>query len=371
MKILLLGPIHREKEYLKESGKSHFPRFQAQSSWVSALEALGHKISVFRYTDSILIPNNARVYIKDFFERFLPTWTARFLRIKSKFYFLSLENFLRNKKLLALANKVKPELVLISGGSSNIYPSTIKKIKDKYICKMLLFSGINPNIAATNAEKIMVKNGTIDIVVENDKGYAKSWEKLGTRKTIVLPISSVDPKIHRRVKLSKEEQKEYSSDVCFVGTLLPDRQQILSKLLDFDIKIWGDMSLGIKLDEKLKPHYYGTAFGEKMVKIFNAAKIVLNFQPMDMTHGGNMRTFEIPGCGAFQLADRIDNDWFDNDKDYIRFKNIKDLKDKIGYCLRNEKERKRIARNGYVKSRREHTYQKHFQELLRTINEKN
>lgn len=371
MRILLLTPIHREKEYLKEKRKGALPWFQAQSAWIRALGKLGHKVSVFVYTDSISMPNNVRIYIKDLFEGFLPKWAARFSRIKGKVYFLSFENFLRNRRLMVIADKNEPEVVIISGGLSTIYPSTIEKIKDKYNCRVLLFSGVNPTIAATKIEKILVKKGIVDAVIENDRGYAKRWEKLGAKKTIVLPISSVDPKFHRIARLIKREQLEYSSDVCFVGTLTSDRQQTLAKLLDFDIKIWGDIPSGIKLDERLKHYYHGKAFGDKMVKIFNAAKIVLNFQPKDMTHGGNMRTFEIPGCHAFQIADRIDNEWFEDGKNYMSFKNIKDLKDKINYYLRNEKERKRIAINGYIKSRREHTYQKHFQKLFSLINDKN
>lgn len=367
MRILLLAQVHREKEYLKENGKLPFPRFQAHNAWLRAFETLGYKVSIFKYTDSILMPSVARVYLKDFFEKLFPIWTSRFFRIKSKLYFLSLENLLRNRKLLSLAHRSKPNLIIISGGLSSIYPSTIKRIKDRYDAQVLLFSGVNPKVAATLVERILVKKRIADIVVENDRGYAKNWKKLGAKKTIVLPISSVDPKIHKKIKLSNKEKKEYSCDVCFAGTLMFDRQQALSKLLDLDIKIWGDIPIGTKLDKKLKSRYCGTAFGEKMVKIFNAAKIVLNFQPKDMTHGGNMRTFEIPGCHAFQLADRIDPDFLTNGRDYVSFTNIQDIKAKIKYYLQNESKRLRIAESGAKRAYQGHTYEKHFKKLLSQI----
>lgn len=369
MKILLLAPLHREREYLKERSKLPFPRFQAQSSWSLALEALGHKVSVFRYTDSILIPNTLRIYIKYAFERFLPTWRARYNRLRSKFYFISLENFLQNRKLFLLSKKIRPDLVIISGGISTIYPSTIKKIKVEYGCQVLLFSGVNPDIAATHVEKIMVKNGIIDIVVENDIGYAKRWEKLGAKKTIVLPISSVDPVIHNKIKLTKKEIEEYTCDICFVGTLTEERQEILKQIQDgkYNLKIWGDIPLGTKLRDELKTTYHGIAFGSKMVKIFNAAKIVLNFQPRDMTHGGNMRTFEIPGCYAFQLADKVDPNFLTLGSDYASFNNYRDLKAKIKYYLQNESKRLKIAEIGAKRVRQEHTYEKHFKRLLSEI----
>lgn len=369
MRILLLAPVHREKEYLKERNRLLFPRFQAQISWIRALEILGNKVFVFRYTDSILIPNFTRIYFKDFFEKLFPIWSARLSRIKSKLYFLSLENFLKNQKLLSLADKIEPDLIIISGGISNTYPSTIKKIKDKFHCRALLFAGVNPTYAATPAEKLIIKSGIIDIVVENDRGYAKRWENLGALRTIVLPISSVDPEIHRKVSLTKEEKSEYECDVCFVGTLTEGRQKILRHLLNnnYSFEIWGDIPVGIKLNDELKPYYNGLAFGEKMVKVFNAAKIVLNFQPNDMSYGGNLRTFEIPGCGAFQLADKVDPDFLIVGQEFVSFKNISDLKNKIRYYLQNQSKRLKIVQTGFKRVHRDHTYEKHFRKLLSQI----
>lgn len=66
MRILLLAPVHREREYLKERSKP-FPSFQGQSSWYRAFNALGHQVWVFKYTDSILLPNIMKTYIQNFF----------------------------------------------------------------------------------------------------------------------------------------------------------------------------------------------------------------------------------------------------------------------------------------------------------------
>ena len=366
-RILLLAPIHREKENIKLNQGKYFPRFQAQSAWVDAFEALGNKVFVFIYTNSLIIPNDIRVHTRGMFEVISPLWTARFLRIKSRLYFLSIENFLRNKALLNLSHKTKPDIIIISGGISSIYVNTIKKIKDKYSCKVLLFSGVNPNIAATRIEKKLVEMDIVDVVIENDRGYAKSWEKMGAKKTIVLPISSVDPKLNKKVKLSKKERETYSSSICFVGTLTNDRQNKLLKLLNYDIKIWGDLPSGVEINNKLKPYYYGIAFGEKMTKIFNSAKIALNFQPHDMTHGGNMRTFEILGCGAFELADRVDPDFLKAGEEIELFDTIDELKKKINYFLKNDNLRTKIANTGFRSTHKDHTYEKHFKKLLLQI----
>lgn len=364
MNIILAAPVHKEIDFLKQKGKYHFLKGQGQQSWIEAFEKLGHRVYIFRYTDSILIPQILRVYIKEIFQRLIPLWKARYDRFKSKFYFFSLDNYLKNKRLISLVRKVKPQLIIISGGVTSIYPKTMQKIKNLFGCKILLFSGVNPQTSSTINEKIMIKKGIIDIVVENDRGYAYLWKKFGVKKTVVLPISSIDPNLHKKIKLSDSDKEKYGCDVCFVGTLTLDRQRKLTRLINFNLKIWGEILPLVGLNNKLKPFYFGKASGEKMVRIFNATKIVLNFQPKDMKSGGNMRTFEIPGCGAFQLADKVDEKFFKNGKEIVLFNDIKDLKRKIAYYLNNDVERIKIANEGYRKTHRYHTYEKHFKKIL-------
>lgn len=368
MKILLLGPVHLEKEFLKQKEKYPFLIGQGQQSWIEALEKLGHKVFVFRYTDSFLIPNLFRIYLYDFLYTNVPVLVRRLQKLMNIFYFLSLENYFKNQLIVKLANKFKPEVLFLSGGFSCIFPKTVLDIKNKYKCPVFLFSGINPCTSSSKVEKIMVKKGIVDIVIENDKGYAKKWENLGAKKVIVLPISSVDPKIHKKIELSLEEKADYGSDVCFVGTLTEDRQEILKQVQNdnesIELKIWGDIPSETEIRQELLPLYKGKAHGEKMVKIFNAAKIVLNFQPRDMINGGNMRTFEILGCGAFQLVDKVDQDWFVDGEELAVFTSSLDLQKKIKYYLSHVAEREKIAKAGYRKAQNYHTYEKHFKNLI-------
>lgn len=366
MNILLLGPIHRYKDFLQQHGQYPFVKGQGQQSWVEALEGLGHKVTVFRYTDTIFDFSVKKTF-DGIFAKYFPKWKTRFNRVQSEFYYLSLENVLKNKKLLSIAEKSKPNILLISGGVSCLFPKTIQTIKKTYKCKVVLLSGINPMFAVPLAEKQMVKNKIIDVVVENDRGYASLWKKIGAKKTIVLPISSVDPKLHKIVKLSQKEQKKYGCDVCFVGTLSNKRQELLKTLTNFNLKIWGDLLPEEPLMPELLPYYHGMAHGEEMVKILNASTIVLNFQPQDMTHGGNMRTFEIPGCKAFQLADKVDDDWFKDGRDIVLFKNKKELIQKIKYYLTHPLEREQLRKEAYQKVYSYHTYEKHFKKLLSEI----
>lgn len=363
MRILLLGPIHNEK--LKRA--YFFPYAQAQASWVEALQNLGHDVKVFIYTDTLLLPSSLKVGLSDIFSKKLPKWHGRFLRYNSRFYKYSPENFLKNKKLLSVVKDFKPELIIISGGAAFLSSQTLSNIKSEFRSKVVLLSGIDPKLTLTSAERKLLKNNLIDFVFGNDCGFVENWKKLGVKNAFVLPVAGINPKIHKKTQLNEKEKDELASDICFIGRLTQDRQKTLSGLKEFNIKIWGDLLPEAPLNEEIKKVYKGIAHGEKMVKIYNSAKIAINIQST-MKCGGNMRTFEIPACRTLQIADKVDSDFFTDKKDIVLFKNTEDLKKKIKYYLKNEEAREKIVETSYKRVQKEHTYEKRFKKLLKIIN---
>jgi spore maturation protein CgeB len=81
------------------------------------------------------------------------------------------------------------------------------------------------------------------------------------------------------------------------------------------------------------------------------------------------RNFEIPGCGGFLLTGYADNleDYYEIDKEIVVYKDTNDLIDKIKYYLDHNEEREIIAQAGYERTLRDHTYEKRFNEIFKTI----
>lgn len=356
MKILLLSPVHR----VEKGGKTTLgiPFYQGQASWVRALKKIGHEVQVFNYSKSVILPNSLVIFLQSFLESHFPIVYTKIRRVFQKLYIVNLDNYLRSFKLKKTIAENRPDVIIISGGISTILPFSLKT---SYHPKIFLFSGVNPVYASTKLEEKLIKHGIIDVVVENDIGYAQSWEKIGAKKTIVLPISAVDSEIHKKKELTVKEKKILGSDVCFVGSITQDRVEKLKAYTRYNFKFWGDVKPGVSIPEELKEFYKGPAFGEKMIKIFNASKIVLNFQPKDMKYGGNMRTFEIPGCGAFQVVDRVDLSWFGKGPKLSTFLSVQG---KMRYYIEQNKQRETLAKKWYDYVHKNHTYEKHFKKLF-------
>lgn len=336
MKIVLAGPVHPK---LKQTNSREFPHWQPQASWVRALRQLGHHIDIFFYTR--------------------PTLYSGLRRMSNKFPSFSPEFILRNKNLIRLVKNIQPDMFFFSAGTKIISPRTLRLIKAANI-PIVIFNGTSPRSFLSDYEKTHIPFATL--IVVNDPAHVKQWRELGAENVVSLPISAADPLLHRR----GPGVKKYSSDVCFVGTLTQERQKTLTQILSakFTLRVWGLLLPGDTLAAELRPIYQGEAWGEKVVKIYHSAKIALNLVDSSMPTGGNLRTFEIPGCGTFQLASVVNPHWFTPGKEIAVFQSRQDLLKKLQYYLKHERRRRAIAQAGFQKTHRLHTYEQRFTKLF-------
>ena len=81
------------------------------------------------------------------------------------------------------------------------------------------------------------------------------------------------------------------------------------------------------------------------------------------------RNFEIPGCGGFLITGDADNlrDYYKDGKEIVIYENTEDLIEKIKYYLEHNEERETIAKAGHERTLRDHTYEKRFNEIFKTI----
>jgi spore maturation protein CgeB len=82
------------------------------------------------------------------------------------------------------------------------------------------------------------------------------------------------------------------------------------------------------------------------------------------------RVFEVPACGGFLLTGMSDDDlskYYDLDKEIVVFRNKEDLIAKSKYYLDHQSERQAIAKAGYERTVREHTYERRFRDIFKYL----
>jgi spore maturation protein CgeB len=150
-----------------------------------------------------------------------------------------------------------------------------------------------------------------DVFAVIQKGrFLELLAEAGQPNALYLPLAA-DPAIHRPLELSAVERRKYGSELSFVGAGYPNRRLAFRQLTNFDLRIWGNDWDG---ETVLAPYLQrgGERIGtDEAVRIFNATTININLHSSvranTLVGDGdfvNPRTFELAGCGAFQVVDR-------------------------------------------------------------------
>ena len=197
-------------------------------------------------------------------------------------------------------------------------------------------------------------------------------------------------------KIEKYKNKKIEDqDITFVGKMYGNRGEYVKFLQERNLPAKG-------YGKGWEP---GTVAFERMLEIFSCSKINLNFTesaldwPKEIAklfikkESGKYRpnfqypisniqslrgkrrrqikgrTFEVPACGGFLLTGDADNlrDYYVDGKEIVIFKDKNDLAEKCRYYLEHEDERKAIAKAGYERTIKDHTYEQRFKEIFRAL----
>lgn len=189
----------------------------------------------------------------------------------------------------------------------------------------------------------------------------------------------------------------YKYDVSFVGVPYGKRRLMIEKLNNAGIKV---VCFG-------KGWPAGHVSQDEMISIFSQSKINLNFtagsgvlwkelgylvvsRRWDRSIRANNplhypyllrsmlgtfrkqikgRNFEVPGCGGFLLTNYADNlkDYYEIGKEIVVYEGTRDLIEKIRYYLEHDAEREEIARAGYERTLRDHTFERRFNDIFKAM----
>jgi spore maturation protein CgeB len=148
-------------------------------------------------------------------------------------------------------------------------------------------------------------------------------------------------------------------DVSFVGRCYGERKNFVDTIRRKGIDV-ATFGLGWRNG--------GRVSQADLMEIYNRSKIALNLSLS--SEGGEIqikaREFEAVGCGSLLLTKETKEiaEYFIPDEEIITYRDANDAAEKIGYYLKNDDERERIAKKGYERLIREHTMEKRFLEIF-------
>ena len=274
---------------------------------------------------------------------------------------------------IIIYRKIKTNLYNLIIFSDNLFfiePELIKNIKRITSAKIILFSNISPHNLLPDIEKTCVP--CYDIIFISDPGHIMEWKELGAKKVINLPISAACAETFNNILYKNDRKKIY--EVTFVGRLdklhhhrLETLNYLVSQGVQLNIWTWDLSKEYLSKFPLLESAIRGDAYGKEMVRVLAQSKIVINIHILSQPLGGNLRLFEIPATGSFQIADKCPQDWFKDGDEIVLYNDNQDLLQKIYYFIENDEERERIAKNGYEKLVNKHQYKHRVKKIFESI----
>ena len=328
----------------------HNPRFHTITEYLErAITATGHDLHTFE-DRQYLIPG----------------------RIRSRSAFLQrLDLDIINRKLLALANSVKPDIAIITGGH-RITPEAIRQLKaNGVLCVLWTID------APLNFQPIIEVAPFYDHIFCQGTEAIELLDRAGIRGAQWLPMAC-DPEYQHPVDCSVADKEKYGSDIVFVGSYYPERAELFERISTFNLAIWGPGWDRLDRNSPLRRCIRGAhTTPAQWLKIYSASKIIIATHYHDPqnrfpVYQASPRVFEILSCGAFQLCDdqRDVFSLFNDGTDLVKFVDADDFINKTNYYLAHPEERKEIAVVGRRNAVENHTYVHRIKKLLSYVGSK-
>jgi spore maturation protein CgeB len=270
-----------------------------------------------------------------------------------------------NRQLLDVARQFHPQIVIVAKGMW-ISPETIEELKTEIGCYLINYATDDPFNAAVSRPDLIRSIPFYDLFVSTKRAIMEEIQRAGCSNVAFVPFA-YEPRLHFPEQPSTgEEVRRFLSDVGFVGGADHDRVLMMRKLIagPWQVNLYGGFW---NRDWTLRKYYCGFAIGREYRLAVRGAKINLGLVRHANRDGHAMRTFEIPACGAFMLAERTEEhmELFVENKEAVFFGSNDELWEKINYYLVHDAERQRIAQAGYERVRSgKHSYRDRVEQIL-------
>lgn len=257
-----------------------------------------------------------------------------------------------NRQIIEIVHRERPRYVLWHTMMYELLENTLAEIRANGSLVLAWFS--DDEVRFDNYSKWWAPY--LDFILTNNQDVVKKYESLGS--VAIHSVSGSNPAVFKKLNLPAKYE------VSFVGRKFGDRGLWIEQL----------NKSGVNVDAFGNGWEAGYVSTVEMVNIFNTSKINLCFM---QSYGTNTRPqlktriFEVCMCGGFLLCEHVSGieDYFEPDKEIVCFYDIEDVKAKIQYYLKNDKERESIACAGWARAKANYSQETMLYGIFRKVKE--
>ena len=274
-----------------------------------------------------------------------------------------------NRTLREEARAFRPDVVLIVKGTY-VAPVTLAAIKEDTGAYLINYATDDPFNPAHASTDLLGAIPRYDLYCSTKRAILGDLERAGSPRAVHTWFA-YKPELHfPEAPRSAEERDRFASDVAFIGGADDDRLPYIDAIADLpgvDLALYGGYW---QRHKRFRARARGFAVGRDYRLALGGTRIALCLVRQANRDGHVMRTFEIPACGAFMLAEDTDEhrELFTAGAEVAFFRTPAELAERVGYYLARDDARRRIAQAGHRRvTTGGHTYGTRLAQILSLV----
>ena len=274
-----------------------------------------------------------------------------------------------NAHLLNRARLFKPDVVLVCKGAS-IAPNTLSAIKAETGAMLINYATDDPFNPRVSTTQLVQSIPLYDLYACTKLAIMDDVARNGCRRVTYVPFAYKREVHFPEAPSTDEEHHKFDSDVAFVGGCDADRapffRELSEMMPELNLALYGGYW---NRWSSLRHYSRGFAVGRDFRLALGGTKLAINLVRRANRDGHVMRSFEIPACGAFMLAEKTPehDEVFTDGINVAFFQSVPDVVRQIRHYLASPEERERIMRAGHsIVSSQQHDYTSRLSSILAT-----
>lgn len=196
----------------------------------------------------------------------------------------------------------------------------------------------------------------LDYSCTTQRCYLPKYQEAQLIHRVISTHWGINPELYRPLDVPQDR------NLSFIGRFSPMRQQYEALLCE-------QPDLRPYIAGQGWPHSSRLTLGQ-LVDAISRSRINLHFpKELSDSHTIPRRLFEVLGCQGFLLSNASNeiSTLFEEGKEFVSFRDNEELLEKARFYLSHEEERQKIARAGYLRVHKEHTWHHRFNSIFEAV----